>query len=92
MAAAHTVLCVGGYHCRPLAIRVQLPTLERLDLGLRLLFPMLGTDLEVAANLTHLALLGGLTALALRAGPMHALLRHLQLPPGLKAGCHERHP
>lgn len=43
-------------------------------------------DPEMEATLGRLPLLGELTALALRAGPMRGLLRHLQLPPGVKAG------
>lgn len=63
---------------------VQLPTLERLDLVLTLAGAM--PDPEMEATLGRLPLLGELTALALRAGSMRGLLRHLQLPPGVKAG------
>jgi hypothetical protein len=81
-------LCVKGHDCLPRALRVQLPTLERLDLELRLPYDMRESELrELVANVGELLLPGGLTALALEAGPMYGLLRHLQLPPGLKAGC-----
>jgi hypothetical protein len=66
------------------SLHMQLPTLERLDLVLTLAGAM--PDPEMEATLGRLPLLGGLTALALRAGPMRGLLRHLQLPPGIKAG------
>jgi hypothetical protein len=71
-----------------LLLLAQLPALKRLDLGLRMPYSMHESDLlEMVANTGYLPLLGGLTALALEVGAMHEMLRHLQLPPGLKAGC-----
>jgi hypothetical protein len=85
----HTpVLCVRSFDCPPLALREQLPTLKRLDLWLNELpCDMQESELlKMVAGLRQLPLLGGLTALALAPGPMYGrLLRHLPLPPGLKA-------
>ena len=40
----------------------------------------------MAAALSRLSTLASLTSLSLEAGPVHGLLRHLRLPPGVKAG------
>lgn len=79
----HRYACVRGCDCLRLALLAQLPTLKRLDLRLRMPHSMHNSDLlEMVANTGYLPLLGGL---ALEVGPMHGMLRHLQLPPGLKA-------
>lgn len=82
------MLCVHVFDCPPLALRAQLPSLKRLDLELQLPRELLGSELrELVANCRPPPLPRGLTALSLVAGPMHGLLRHLRLPPGLQAGC-----
>jgi hypothetical protein len=67
-------------HVRPL--HAQLPTLERLDLDLELAGDV--PDPNMADTLSHLTRLTSLTALALQAGPMRGLLRHL--PADQRAG------
>ena len=81
------MLCVKGCDCPPIALHVQLPTLERLHLQLQMPCHMEESEkLEMVANTGQLPSLGGLTALALEVGVMHGMLRHLQLPPGIKVG------
>jgi hypothetical protein len=71
-------------------LHAQLPALERLDLVLDPDHPLddpehppTDNDAKSLGSLQHL---GALTALTLRAGPMHGLLHYLRLPPDLKAG------
>lgn len=64
-------------------LHAQLPSLKHLDLTLSLAGNV--RVAELAADLGHLPLLGGLTALALRAGTICRLLGHMRLPPSVKA-------
>ena len=63
---------------------MQLPSLERLDLTLDSVAELPNPDIAAALG-ESLPLLGGLMALALQAGSMHGHLRHLRLPPSIKA-------
>ena len=63
---------------------VQLPALQRLDLVLNLADDVLPP--QTAAALGRLSELASMTALSLHASPTPGLLRHLRLPPDIKAG------
>ena len=72
---------------RPLTLRAQLPSLERLDLWLEPPGDMRESEVLEMEYSGQVPLPHGLTELGLAAGPMYGrLLRNLQLPPGLKVG------
>ena len=63
---------------------MQLPALEHLNLTVTSEYELVDPSTAAALG-KSLPLLGGLTALALQAGSLNGHLRHLRLPPSVKA-------